>query len=117
MQDKIMGLLAPLDYVLASREEKEKIVNQCGPDGFLNRIVPNYLFGLDVSEACNIHDWEFAWARNSKEFKEADWTFKRNLEHLIKAKTQDSFLRFIRLALAKVYYLAVRSYSISKEPL
>ena len=109
------GLRAPLDYYEASKEERDEIINRCGPDGFLNKFIPDHLFGLSIAEVCNIHDWEFSKARSQKDLKRADLNFKNNLMWLINKKSSNGTLKFLREAAAKVYYWVVRVYSKNKN--
>ena len=105
------GLRAPLDYYEASKEERDEIINRCGPDGFLNKFIPDHLFGLSIAEVCNIHDWEFSKAQSQDVLKKADLNFKNNLMVIVRNYTKNVFLKSIRQAAAKIYFWVVRAYS------
>ena len=52
-----LNLYAPVSYWEAAPSEKRKICNGCGTKEGLN--VPDTMWGLDISEACKIHDWMY----------------------------------------------------------
>jgi len=107
----MVELFAPEDYWKASRELKEKIVNGCGSARAKFDFVPDNILGLDISEACNIHDWMYHFAPAKIEYKEkADRVFLNNMIRLIDAKTKWKWLRKLRRCIAKKYYLAVKYY-------
>jgi hypothetical protein len=104
-----MKLQAPSDYWSLSDEEKRKLLNQCGPDGPLSKLVPDHLLGLDISDSCNIHDYMYITAQNRDEQKVADMVFKKNMiTQLEKAPYSNNIWRRI---MAQIYYRAVRLYS------
>ena len=102
---------APEEYWKLTHKEREKIVNECGPDGFINRLIPNHLLGLDISDACNIHDFMFAKAKNHEEHREADKTFLKNIDKKIIQGSKTFLGRILRKGLARIYYLVARIYS------
>ncbi len=103
-------LIAPNDYQSLSKEIKYEITNKCGPDGILNILIPNSLLGLDISESCNIHDYMFHTSRTSKNLKNADQIFLKNLKLQIR-NNSSGFLKPIRTFMAYLYYTSVRIYS------
>jgi len=105
------GLMAPKSYVEAPLDLKREIVNKCGPDGLLSRLVPNHLLGLDISESCNIHDWMFVEAKNQKEHQRSDTTFLKNIKTQIHKSKTSSLLKPVRYGMAYIYFGAVRIYS------
>ncbi len=102
-------LQAPEEYWKLDNEEKKKLLNQCGPDGPLNQLVPNHLLGLSVISSCNVHDYMFIKARNSKELKEADKVFLKNM--MTQIENNPSPVSIWRKMLAYIYFGAVRIYS------
>lgn len=105
------SLYAPQDYRNATHEQRLKVINGCGPDGFVNRLIPNSICGVDVTEAYNIHDWMVVKAVNSKDRFHADNVFKENLRKLINWNKGPLALRLLRQGIAKIYYWAVLLYS------
>ncbi|MCB9092886.1 MAG: hypothetical protein H6620_10030 [Halobacteriovoraceae bacterium] len=108
-------LIAPREYRKLTADQKSKIVNQCGPDGPLNSLVPSSLIGLDISEVCDIHDWMFTQARNSHEFKVANNVFFKNLKKKIAEYTSFAPLGWLQKVFAHIYHAAVRLYSMAQS--
>lgn len=104
-----MKLKAPDRYWLLTQKEREKMLNQCGPDGPLNLLIPNHLMGADISESCNIHDFMYIKAESKSDLREADRVFLDNM--MTQVENGSKFSRFGRKMLAYFYYGAVRAYS------
>lgn len=115
MQRKAYSLDESFDYINASNEEKSKIINKCGPDGFINYLVPDHILGLNVESACNVHDWDYSQAKDHKDLEKADKRFQKNLKKIITNETKNPILRFLRKGIAKIYYWAVRLYSQTRD--
>lgn len=106
-------LKAPLSYRKAHVLDRKKICNACGSSSVLVDFVPDNLFGLDISEACNIHDWMYQKGKTSNHKKVADDTFLTNMFRLIDNAGGNVLLRWIRKAAAKTYHLAVKQFGDS----
>jgi hypothetical protein len=105
---KYRHLIAPLDYWKLTEYQKKDLCNGCGPQGnFFNRLlswgIPDNLFGLDIAEACNIHD--FCWHIDLGK-KISDNLFLDNMSNLI--DNVGGPLKGIRHVLAFHYWLAVK---------
>ena len=111
----MIRLYAPQEYLQASNDKKFKICNGCGPDNILHRIIPNSIFGVDVTEACNIHDWMTTNSRDLTERLHADSVFFANLKKLINKAGGSTLLRWLRVSAARLYHYSVRSYSHIKS--
>lgn len=105
---KYRGLIAPIEYWSLSECQKRRICNGCGPQGnFFNRLlswgIPDNLFGVNIAEACNIHDfcWHFGLGK-----KLSDNLFFDNMSILI--HNARGPLEGIRSILAFHYWLAVK---------
>lgn len=92
-----------------SVEERSEIVNKCGPSGLMNEFIPNSLLGLDITESCNIHDYEFHLSQNEEDHRKVDNNFLHNMNNQIDRKK--SWLNVPRKILANLYFYAVRIYS------
>jgi len=68
------------------------------------------MWGLDVSEACNIHDWMYSEGKTVDDKRKADWTFLDNLGRLIHNAGGWPVLRWLRRRRAYDYYLAVKNF-------
>ncbi|MCJ8276353.1 MAG: hypothetical protein HRT44_07840 [Bdellovibrionales bacterium] len=109
--EEINGLKAPESFVNATSEEKKEVINSCGPDGFINHLVPNHLLSLSVEDSCAIHDWTFAKAKNQKDHAKSDLLFLENLKAQVRRKESNFLIKHLRYGLAYIYFGAVRIYS------
>jgi len=82
----------------------------CGPGGIGDILVPDRIYGLDVSDACRIHDWYYRFhPSNSPDGRlEADSIFKNNLLRIVKAKSKNKIIRWLRVRRCRTYYSLVR---------
>ena len=104
------GLLAPVSYITASEKRKKKIFNGCGPEGFLERIIPDNILGTSVSSSCSIHDWMFHYSKTQNDREIADKAFKVNIYIQLNKKSN-----IFKKLVANIYYFAVRLYSKFKS--
>lgn len=109
------GLLIPESLLKAHKSETEAVFNKCGPDGFLNKLVPNHLLGLDIGDSCNIHDWTFVNSKNQKDHQESDKIFLKNMKSQIKNKKSNLVIKYIRYVFSYIYFWSVRLYSDLKK--
>lgn len=98
-------LYAPLTFHNASCKEKKKVCNGCGAKGGIK--VPNTMYGLDISQACNIHDWMFQEGKTLADFSFANAMFIVNLNRIIAQKSANKFMVSLRLLRASKYFTAV----------
>jgi len=82
-----------------------------GPSGALSKYIPNSIFGVDVSKACNIHDWMIHHSKNNKQLRKADDVFDENLQTLIEKYSKNIGIKLARKFIAKIYSHAARLYS------
>jgi len=105
------GLAAPPGYWRLTPEEKEKICNGCGAKSALVDFVPDTIWGLDISEACNIHDYCWHVAEPTwQAFHDANRLFLDNMLRLINRLTRWSWMRWLRRKRALKYYQAVEEF-------
>lgn len=100
-------LYAPPSYRRAPRFDRERVCNGCGAKGWQRYLIPDTFYCLDISEACNIHDWMYAKGQTIEDKWRADRVFLNNLERLIQAAGGPWLLRFLRRRRAVKYYAAV----------
>lgn len=106
-------LFAPPDYwrlLKESPEVIEALVNGCGPQGWKVDLVPDTIYGLDISPICNIHDYMFAVGKTYEDMVVANDVFKNNLKRWIDAHTKWRWLRKLRLKRAEKYVRAVETW-------
>lgn len=101
-------LFAPKSYWQASPELRKSIRNGCGVAGWKGKLVPNSMWGLDISKACDIHDWMYHWGKTEADRAEADRVFLNNLVRII--NHQGGALAGLRRYRATTYYNAVHRF-------
>ena len=101
----MITLSAPISYEILTSEGKTEICNGCGSKGGIP--VPSTFYGLDISEACNIHDFRYYIGETWKDKEFADFEFHNNLKAIIESETSFWILKKLRLSRAKKYVLAV----------
>ncbi len=78
------GLCVPKSYYDASPEELTHIVNGCGAAGsWLSTFIPERFSGLDISLACDIHDWMYHYGIEWADKLTADRVFMYNMMVII----------------------------------
>lgn len=103
----LIGLYAPQSYKNATDEEKASVCNGCGTEGWKGWIVPDTMWGLDISEACQIHDWMYWEGKTIEDKNEADRVFLNNLIRIIEAGSRWRIVKHLRMRRAFTYYQAV----------
>ncbi|MCB0369033.1 MAG: hypothetical protein KDD45_06155 [Bdellovibrionales bacterium] len=97
-------LIAPIEYWNVTALIKPSFINGCG-SGITERIVPDSLFGLDISEACSIHDYMYELG---KDRTKANDVFLDNMISIIERRTNSMILKGLRKMKAYIYYYAVK---------
>jgi hypothetical protein len=106
-----LKLYSPPSYKRLTPEARAEIINGCGAANARFDFIPDKIYGLDISEACNIHDYMYHIAEPTNEAKiEADRIFLNNLLRIIEFYTTSSMLKKLRRSRAKKYYKAVKAY-------
>lgn len=106
-REGLVWLYAPELYLTLPAAERKKLVNGCGPGGWKIDLVPDTLWGLDISEACNIHDFMYTVGVDLAAKEEADRVFLNNMLRLIDARGSMRWLKTLRRMRARKYYEAV----------
>lgn len=103
-------IYAPITYWELSPEEKKEICNGCGAKNGLK--VPDTFWGLNIEEACNIHDYMYNIGKTHYDKLFADAMFRLNLTVIIDAKEtfKDKLFSILRHYRAGTYYIAVAKY-------
>lgn len=86
------------------------VVNGCGPSGVGDRLVPDSVWGLKITDACAIHDWMFTVFNDEKGFGLANQVFLDNMVRINKDKTKWGWLRKLRSRRILKYYYAVKNF-------
>ena len=103
------GLRAPQAYWDMSPCLRRLTFNGCGPAGsgvlkWISKAVPDNLLGVDITEACFIHDFCYL---NKLGKAEADNLFWENMDALIDQR--GGWLSGLRHVMSFHYYLAVKN--------
>ncbi len=106
--DKYM-LAAPESYWSATPEIKDSVTNGCGSKGF-GFLVPDKIFGMSITPACDIHDWMCLVYNDEAGFKLSTQVFFDNMQRINHAKSQCRFLERLRASRIKLYYRAVKDF-------
>jgi hypothetical protein len=96
-------LYAPRGYWLMSQSVKAVVVNGVGPKG-LAKYIPNSIFGLDITEEANVHD--YCWFFD-KGFKESNRLFYCNVRR--KIDKEGGYLKHIRHSVNRSYLLILNT--------
>lgn len=96
-------LFAPFGFWELSPDELKEVSNGAGPKGF-GWIVPDTMYGLDISLAADIHDYMYD-KKHPKDL--SDGLFQTNLHAIIRKK--GGWLEWLRMRRAAKYVAAVRS--------
>ena len=97
---------APSTFLLATPDEISKVCNGMGPKGS-GWLVPDTMYGLNLSAAGDVHDWMYAYPETFNR-KECDDVFHENMQEIIKQHGGFGLLQWLRNRRALKYYLAVR---------
>lgn len=108
MENRTLPLLyAPPEYWSLTEEQHKEVCNGCGPRGILGILVPNNLFGVDITEACNIHDYMYHIGQTIADKEAADRVLLNNMLRIIEeAHGWPAFgwLQRKRVRKAELYY-------------
>jgi len=102
-------LLASPSFIAATPEQIAATVNGCGDSGAKFDFVPESIYGLRVSWACYVHDWDYLEGETLEDKSNADYRFLRNMLWLVERERGfvAAVLRLFRRRRALVYYEAV----------
>ena len=100
-------LLTPLSMLRLSMDAIMEMTNGCGREGVENVLVPDTIWGLDISPVCRVHDYMYIHADSLAEENYADAIFGANLIGIIQQKTSFPPLKWLRLRRAYKYVDAV----------
>jgi hypothetical protein len=100
-------LFAPSDYWNLTPEAKKEICNGCGAKGWKFDIIPDTIWGLNITLACDIHDYMYYIGTSQEDKDYADILLFINLIKIIDANTDNIFIKILRHNRAYVYYQAV----------
>ena len=84
----------------------------CGPGGVGDYLVPDTMWGLDISEACRIHDWFYRFCpdRSAKAKAFADSLMLHNCLAIVDEKSNSWILWQLRKVRCHTYHFMVRKF-------
>lgn len=103
-----MRLYAPPRYWDLSEKTRQLLSNGCGTDGWKGKLVPESMYGLNISAACDIHDYMYLIGETQVDKEEADRVFLNNLLRII--ENRGGWLAWFRRRRALKYYEAVEQF-------
>ena len=103
-----LGLDAPQEYWSIDEATLNMIAGGCGPGTFGDKLVPDAIWGLSITPACEVHDFMYARGKTSADREVADHVFLENMLRIIDRESANWFMRTIRRWRAMTYYSAVR---------
>ena len=117
-EDCGVRLLCPISMTAMRMDDIILQTNGCGRDGLEEWLIPDTIWGLDISPVCRVHDIMYQQAqerarrhkdqaRLTAEEQFADGVMSCNLVQLIQQKTGSAILRWLRLRRAHKYTDAV----------
>ena len=98
-------LFEPEGYKALTAAEKAKICNGCGSKGLGGWLVPDTVWGLNITDCCNIHDFMYSQGTTLKDKEYADRIFLNNLVRVIDSGSK--LLRWLRRRRALKMHWAV----------
>ena len=111
-RDPDTGLVSPRSYLVAPPGQRAEVCNGAGPKG-KGWTVPDTMYGLSVTEACNIHDWMYHKGATAFDKVVADLVLLINLvltiltANVARGWIKTSPVTWWRLKRAMVYFLCV----------
>lgn len=109
--NKAPKLVAPSEFWKMTNDDRKEIVNGCGIGGVTRNLIPDHLMGVDIREACAIHDYEYHFAKNDEDYSKADKAFHGNMLHLISQAGLGGLRKWLAQSTAYLYFAVVRGYS------
>jgi len=103
-----LNLIAPSYFWSMDEATLALLTGGCGPGGVGDWFVPDTVYGLCVTAACIVHDFQYAVGTTAWEKNEADEVFLDNLRWIV--DQEGGFLRRLRRARIYVYYFMVSKF-------
>lgn len=104
----MVDLISSDAYKNASKDILKKICNGVGPTGILGWFIPETIWGLNITPAADIHDFDYEVGVTEEDKKIADDNFLTNQFTLIKNGLKWKWLRRARIRRANFYHFTVK---------
>ena len=98
--------IAPDTFWKIPKEERDRKYEGCGPGKYGDWIVPDDIWGLNITEECQIHDHWYEIGETEAHKIQADYELLENLYRKIEAFTSPEAhkLKALRILRAETYY-------------
>jgi hypothetical protein len=106
----VFELWAPAEYWALTAEQHADICNGCGPAAGLGFLVPDTMWGLCVTDVCDVHDYMYHVGETVEDKAQADRVMLNNAIRKISYYTSNRWLKMLRLRRARTYYAFVSNY-------
>ena len=102
-------------WLFKQRHPVEWATFGCGPGGVGDYLVPDTMWGLDISEACRIHDWFYRFCpdRSAEAKAFADNLMLQNCLAIVNAKSKSWTLKHLRTVRCHTYHFMVTHFGQS----
>jgi hypothetical protein len=107
VESGLLGLQAPDSFWATPSTDMVGKVGGCGPGVMGDRLVPDTVYGICITNACLIHDWSYRFIETTQDQVVADMMFLHNMLVIIHKKSKSKILLFFRKLRVFKYYLAV----------
>ena len=101
-------LFAPSTFWHASPELRAEVCNGCGTAGWKGWLVPDTVWGLTITPACQIHDWMYDEGTTIAHKDAADRAFLNNMLRLVNVR--GGWLKRLRSWRCHTYYVSVSKF-------
>ncbi len=103
--------IAPRSFWECSNTELLSIWNNLGAadGGWKNKLIPETIWGVNISLASLPHDWCFAKGTTERQFHKANLYFLYNMNQIIRRHSSNEFMKALRYLRSNKYYIAVES--------
>ena len=82
--------------------------NGCGADDWMNKFIPNTIYGVSIFEACRRHDWGYTVGKTIEDKKHADREFLNNMIRIVTNNRKWYYPTRLAILRCKTYYNAVK---------
>lgn len=100
-----VSLIYPAWWADYPASMRDAVMNGCGPSGWKARYIPDTIWGVCVSRACDIHDVEYTWGTSRAA---ADARLFANI--CLTLAAHGGLLMPVRIVRAFVMFSAVRAF-------
>jgi len=99
----------PQSYKDATPKQRKVVCNGCCPGSWKWDCIPDYIWGVCITSACDIHDWRFHEGGWEDEFKIANNEFLQNIYYSLELNL-NWMLPFAKFRARFWYFRMVKKY-------